>query len=92
MIIRNEARNQQHPFHVLGLSKLPMVMSALAGGLVISVVIKFQNVTDFDKFLTVGEIIMQPFFSIPSLSSVGIPNETVDVRIIQFLALILITL
>jgi hypothetical protein len=89
LIIKNEAQNQQHPFHVLGLSKLPLIMATLVGGLAISVIIKLQNVTNLSKFLVVGKGIMEPFFS---TSHFDVPNLDVDVRIVQFVILILVTL
>ena len=89
LVIKNEAKYQQHPFHVLGLSKLPMVMAALVGSLAISVIIKLQNVTNFSKFLAIGGTIIEPFFVAPRLD---IPSSDVDSRIIQLIILILITL
>lgn len=91
-IIRNEAKNQQHPFHVLGLSKLPLFMAAFVGGLAISVIAKLQNISNLEKYLTVGRGILQPLFSLPLSFSVDIPDESVDNRIVLFLILILLTL
>jgi len=91
-VVRNEAKNQQHPFHVLGLSKLPMFMAAFVGGLAISVIAKLQNVNNLDKYLTVGQGILQPLFSPSAPLSIEIPNESVDNRIALFLILILLTL
>jgi hypothetical protein len=89
----NVSKTQQHPFHVLGLSRLPIVMAALAGGLAISIIVKLQNVVNLSNFLFVGELIMQPFFSVMGvLPALEIPEESVDSRIMQFLVLILITL
>jgi hypothetical protein len=91
--IVNESKNQQHPFHVLGSSRLPIFMAAFVGGLALSVIIKLQNVVKLSSFLTIGEDILQPFFSLPiSFSYIEIPDESVDSRIFQFLGLILLTL
>ena|ERR1700722_9984384 len=91
--IVNSAKHQQHPFHVLGLSRLPIFMAAFVGGLAISIIVKLQNITHLPKFLFVGEEIVQPLFDLVGFTlQVSIPNESVDIRIMQFLALILITL
>jgi hypothetical protein len=91
--ILNTAKHQQHPFHVLGSSRLPIFMATFVGGLALSVIVKLQNVSNLAKFLTIGEDFLQPFFAIATtLPGLEIPEETVDVRIIQFLALILLTL
>jgi hypothetical protein len=91
--ILNTAKHQQHPFHVLGSSRLPVFMATFVGGLALSVIVKLQNVSNLAKYLTVGEDFLQPFFNVTSLlSSLEIPDDTVDTRILQFLTLILITL
>jgi heme/copper-type cytochrome/quinol oxidase subunit 3 len=70
-----------------------MFMAAFVGGLALSVIIKLQNVVKLSSFLTIGEDILQPFFSLPiSFSHIEIPDESVDSRIFQFLGLILLTL
>lgn len=87
----NKAKNQQHPFHVLGSSKLPIFMSAFAGCLAITIIVKLQNVSNLAKFLTVGTGIMEPFFSTMNAApSTELPDSTVDSRILSFLVLILI--
>jgi hypothetical protein len=89
----NQAKNQQHPFHVLGESRLPVFIAAFVGSLAISVIIKLQNVSKLSQFLIIGEELIQPFFTLPiCLLSQEIPNEATDSRILQFLALILLTL
>jgi hypothetical protein len=91
--IINEAKHQQHPFHVLGSSRLPIFMATFVGGLAISIIIKLQNISNTSKFLVIGEEITQSFFSLSNvLPNLEIPDETVDTRIIQLLTLILITL
>jgi hypothetical protein len=87
------AKQAQHPFHVLGSSKLPVFMAAFVGGLAISVIAKLQNIVDLSKFLTIGNDILHPIFVLSNtLPNVEVPDTLVDVRIMQFLTLILITI
>jgi len=89
------AKTQQHPFHVLSLStKLLMVMAALSGGLAISIVMKLQNVSNPFDFLFVGYLITYPLFDfLEPFAALGIPHDDfTDIAIMQFLALILLTL
>ena len=65
--ILNTAKHQQHPFHVLGSSRLPIFMATFVGGLALSVIVKLQNVSNLSKFLTIGEDFLQPFFNLASL-------------------------
>lgn len=89
----NKSKNQQHPFHLLGSSKLPVFMATFAGCLAITTIIKLQNISNLAKFLTVGADIMEPFFSVMNASpSTELPDSVVDARILQFLVLILITM
>jgi hypothetical protein len=91
--IINKSKNQQHPFHVLGLSRLPVIMAALVGGLAISIIVKLQNISNLSTFLIIGRDIMQPFFAATgTLPTTEIPDETVDSRILQLFTLILIVL
>lgn len=89
----NKAKNQQHPFHVLGSSKLPIFMSSFAGCLAITIIVKLQNISNLAAFLTVGAGIMEPFFSVMNaVPSAELPDSIVDSRILQFLVLILIAM
>lgn len=89
----NEAKNAQHPFHVLGSSKLPVFMSTFVGALAISIIIKLQNISNLSKFLLVGAGIMEPFFSVTgALPSTELPDSAIDARILTFLVLILLTI
>lgn len=89
----NEAKNSQHPFHVLGSSKLPVFMAAFVGGLAISVIIKLQNISNMTKFMAVGAGIMEPFFMVSgALPNTELPDSVIDSRILTFLVLILITI
>lgn len=89
----NEARNQQHPFHLLSSSRLPIFMAAFIGGLAISIIIKLQNISNMSKFLFVGAFIMEPFFSVAHvLPSTELADSIIDTRILQFLTLIILTM
>jgi heme/copper-type cytochrome/quinol oxidase subunit 3 len=89
----NEAKNAQHPFHVLGSSKLPVFMSTFVGGLAISIIIKIQNVSNLSKFLVVGAGIMEPFFSVAgALPNTELPDSVIDSRILTFLVFIILTI
>jgi len=91
--IVNAAKNAQHPFHVLGSSKLPVFMSTFVGGLAISVIVKLQNISNMSKFLILGAGIMEPFFSVSgALPNTELPDSTVDARILTFLILIILTI
>jgi heme/copper-type cytochrome/quinol oxidase subunit 3 len=91
--IVNEAKNQQHPFHVLGSSRLPIFMATFVGGLALSVIAKVQNITNLEKFLTIGADILQPLFNVVGvLPTIEVPDALVDTRIMQFLTLIVITI
>jgi len=39
----NNSKNQQHPFHLLGSSKLPVFMAAFAGGLAITLLLNYKT-------------------------------------------------
>jgi cytochrome c oxidase subunit 3 len=89
----NEAKNQQHPFHVLGSSRLPVFMGAFVGSFAITLIIKLQNIADASKFMLVGAGIMEPFFSVAgAFPSNDLPDSIIDGRLIQCLALILMTI
>jgi hypothetical protein len=89
----NQAKNQQHPFHLLASSRLPIFMSAFAGGLAITVIIKLQNIYNVGKFSSIGAFIMEPFFSVSgALPSTELPDSVIDSRIVLFLTLIILTM
>ena len=91
--IINTAKNAQHPFHVLGSSKLPVFVSTFVGGLAISVIIKLQNIANTSKFLLVGEGIMEPFFTVVgALPNTELPDSAIDSRILTFFIFILLTI
>jgi len=89
----NKAKNQQHPFHLLASSRLPIFMSMFAGGLAVTVIIKLQNISNAAKLSSVGASIMEPFFSVAgALPSTELPDSVVDSRILVFLTLIVLTM
>jgi len=89
----NQAKNQQHPFHLLASSRLPIFMAAFAGGLAVTVIIKLQNIYNVAKFSTVGAGIMEPFFSVTgALPNTELPDSVIDSRILLFLTLIILTM
>jgi heme/copper-type cytochrome/quinol oxidase subunit 3 len=92
--VLNTVESQQHPFHVLSSSKLPIFMSTFVGCLAICVIIKLQNISNFIDFLQVGSYIMEPFFMTFSImSSTELSNDsTIDFYVLQFLIFILLTI
>ena len=92
LAVHNSAKSAQHPFHLLGSSKLPLFMSIFAGGLAVTLIIKLQNVVP-SKFFLVGAAIMEPFFSVAgAMPSSEIPDSIVDTRLVIFLSFILLTI
>jgi hypothetical protein len=92
LTVVNSAKSAQHPFHLLGSSKLPLFMSIFAGGLAITLIIKLQNVVP-SKFFLAGSVIMEPFFSVAgALPNMEIPDSIVDARLVTFLTFILLTI
>lgn len=89
----NTAKNQQHPFHLLGSSRLPVFLSTFVGCLALTIIVKLQNISNVSKFSLVAYSIMEPFFSVAdALPNTELPDSVIDMRILQFLTLILITI
>lgn len=86
LVQTSRGKYQQHPFHVLYLSRLPMVMGALAGNLALAIIVKLhpEILDTCSKFFGLGNFL--PLFNL------GNPSETADFIIIQILVLILITM
>ena len=72
----NKAKHAQHPFHVLGLSRLPITIAALVGSLALFVILKLQHTC----------------LIFPLKSHIHFSSDVADLYIVQFLALILIAL
>lgn len=90
--IINTAKGQQHPFHVLYLSKLPIFMAAFVGSLALAVIVKLQSISDTMKFSTVINSIIEPFFLVDDNSIIKFFNTDIDMCILQILILILIAI
>jgi hypothetical protein len=89
----NTAETQQHPFHVLGSSRLPFFMGLFSGCLAITLIIKLQNITNLAGFMAVGSFIMEPFFFVANAyPNMDIPDSIIDTRLFQCLSLILLTI
>jgi heme/copper-type cytochrome/quinol oxidase subunit 3 len=89
----NNAKGQQHPFHVLSSSKLPVFISTFVGCLALTVIVKLQNISNVAKFSIISADIMEPFFSVTgAMPSTELPDSIVDMRIVQLLTLLLITI
>lgn len=91
--VKEGSRYQQHPFHVLGSSRLPMFMAAFAGGLAITLIMKLHGIYDFANFSSVGGYIMEPLFSLDkSFRSYKLPDSDYDSQLVFFLVLIVLTM
>jgi hypothetical protein len=75
--VLNTAKHAQHPFHVLGSSRLPVIIAALVGSLAFFVILKMQH----------ASLVLSLFG--PHLHFTA---DAADVYIVQFLALITIAL
>jgi heme/copper-type cytochrome/quinol oxidase subunit 3 len=92
-VYENTARGQQHPFHVLGLSRLPVFMGMFAGSLALTLVVKLQNISNVSGYSLWTSGIMEPFFSIAGvIPSAELPDSVIDTRLVQILTLIIIAL
>jgi hypothetical protein len=71
--ILNIKDTQQHPFHVLTSSKLPIMTATLSGGLALTFIAKLHNinVNDLAGFSYVANLILDPLFSIGEIHSVS---------------------
>jgi len=80
---------QQHPFHVLTSSKLPLFMSLFAGSTALIFIAKLHDIsyaTSFNYSLVATQV-LEPFFEANNLSYLSI-----DVLILYFLAFAVITM
>ena len=88
--LKNIKRTQQHPFHVLTSSKLPLFMSIFVGSIALIFVAKLHNVdyiTSFDYSIVASQI-FSPLFEIAG----GLYYLPVDVFILYLLWAVLITM
>lgn len=65
---------QQHPFHVLTSSKLPIITSSLSGMLALTLIAKLHEISinDLELFSSVATLILDPLYSISKLHHVSI--------------------
>lgn len=71
--ILNIKDTQQHPFHVLTSSKLPIITATLSGGLALTFIAKLHsiNINDLAGFSYIANLILDPLFSIGELHNVS---------------------
>ena len=69
----NITQVQQHPFHVLTSSKLPILTSTLSGVLALTFIAKLHGISynDMFAFSYVAALILDPLFSISELHHVS---------------------
>ena len=69
----NIKETQQHPFHVLTSSKLPILVSILAGGLALTFIAKLHGISadEMGAFSFVADQILNPLFTAGSLSHIS---------------------
>jgi len=73
LTVLNIHDTQQHPFHVLTSSKLPIITATLSGGLALTFIAKLHsiNINDLSNFSHVATMILDPLFSIGELHNVS---------------------
>jgi hypothetical protein len=79
----NIKESQQHPFHILTSSKLPILTSILAGSLALTFIAKLHNI-DYSGIKELSFVVAQvldPLFSLGSLHYIS-----TNVTILYFLA------
>jgi len=80
----------QHPFHVLGLSRLPVFMGTFVGIFAILLIMKLQNITN-SGFLILGNLFVGPLFQGAILNS-DLPLITVNSCLLNVVIFILLTI
>lgn len=87
--IKNIKQTQQHPFHVLTSSKLPLFMSLFAGSTALIFVAKLHDISYAAShgYSLIATQLLAPFFEVGNLSYLSI-----DVLILYFLAFSLLTM
>jgi heme/copper-type cytochrome/quinol oxidase subunit 3 len=70
----NSCTAQQHPFHVLTSSKLPILTSTLSGLLALTLIAKLHGiaVNDINTFSPIAALVLDPLFSIGELHHVSV--------------------
>jgi hypothetical protein len=87
--LENIRQTQQHPFHVLTSSKLPLFMSLFAGSTALIFVAKLHDINYAGSFnySLVASQIFAPFFEVDNLTYLSI-----DILILYFLTFAVITM
>jgi hypothetical protein len=69
----NITSTQQHPFHVLTSSKLPILTSTLSGVLALTFIAKLHGIaiSDLDTFSYISVLVLDPLFSIGELHHIS---------------------
>lgn len=69
----NITTTQQHPFHVLTSSKLPILTSTLSGILALTLIAKLHNIlpTDLYTFSYILALVLDPLYAIGGLYSMS---------------------
>ena len=69
----NIPRTQEHPFHVLSSSRLPIVLATISGILALALVVKLHNLhlTELTSFSIIATVIFDPLFTIGELNSIS---------------------
>jgi hypothetical protein len=87
--IKNIKQTQQHPFHVLTNSKLPLLLSIFAGSTALIFIAKLHdiNYTSSFNYSLVAAQIFSPFFEVDNLAYLS-----VDTLILYFMAFAVMTM
>jgi hypothetical protein len=85
----NVNNTQQHPFHVLHSSKLPIIVASIAGSLALIFIIKIHdiNLNNIFYFSAIISTVVDPFYSIDTLTFFS-----TNILIIFFLTFLLIAI
>jgi cytochrome c oxidase subunit 3 len=85
----NINNTQQHPFHVLHSSKLPIIVASIAGSLALIFIIKLHEISfsNIFYFSSIISTVVDPFFAVDSLTFFS-----TNILIICFLVFLLIAI
>jgi heme/copper-type cytochrome/quinol oxidase subunit 3 len=82
-------KKEQHAFHILGLSKLPMFIGTLVGLLALTFITKLQYTSDFSQ-LSITSWVISSLYPSYFVSTMGVDTE-VDIKLLTiFLALLIV--
>jgi heme/copper-type cytochrome/quinol oxidase subunit 3 len=83
-------KNEQHAFHILALSKLPMFVGTLAGLLALTFITKLHMVPEFAK-LTVISSLLSSLYPSYFVSGLGL-NDEAEIKLLTLFTILLIAL